>query len=232
MAGIDRIQYMLDKRNVKEVIFRMEDNNQNEDRGMEDTYYNHTHSQEEPNVDAKIEKDNHENQYNYGQGQQNYYEQDGQYRQYGQNSYQQYNQYSQNTSGNGFGIASMILGILALVLFCTCINIPMAIAAVIFGILQLARGPEGKGTAIVGIVTAALSVIALIVAIALAWGPFMAYYQQSVSQGNPGHLYDYDDYDDDYDDYFDHLPFEFDYDHYQLPDSGSQKRMNKGATEL
>ena len=35
--------------------------------------------------------------------------------------------------GVGFGIASLVLGIISLLLFCTCINIPLAILAIVFG---------------------------------------------------------------------------------------------------
>ena len=64
--------------------------------------------------------------------------------------------------GVGFGIASLVLGIISLVLFCSCINIPIAILAIIFGIIQLVR-VSGKGLAIGGLITSALSIIALVV---------------------------------------------------------------------
>lgn len=136
------------------------------------------------------------------------YQQAGSYQQYqqpyGSNvQYSQYQKANNNADSNSFGIASMILGILSLVLFCTCINVPLAIAAVIFGVLQFGRGPQGKGMAITGIVTAALSVLALIATIILMWGPFMEYYQNAVSDlQQPGYDYEYD-FDDDYDDFFD-----------------------------
>ena len=41
--------------------------------------------------------------------------------------------------GKGFAIASMILGIVSLVLFCTCINVPLAIAAIILAIVQFVK---------------------------------------------------------------------------------------------
>lgn len=65
-------------------------------------------------------------------------------------------------SGNGFGIASLVLGLISLVLFCTCINIPLAILAIIFGIIQLVRGGN-KGMAIAGTATGVVSIIALVV---------------------------------------------------------------------
>lgn len=63
----------------------------------------------------------------------------------------------------GFGVASLVLGIIALITFCTfCLNVPCAILAIIFGIIQLVRG-NGKGLAIGGLITAGVSIIAMIV---------------------------------------------------------------------
>lgn len=79
---------------------------------------------------------------------------------YGQDTaYQQPVQNVSQSENQGFGIASMVLGILSLVLFCACINIPLAIVAIIFGILQLTNRGTKKGMAIVGIVTAVLSMV-------------------------------------------------------------------------
>ena len=105
--------------------------------------------------------------------------------QYYQNTYQQsqtqggYNQntYSQQTDGgsfyhssqpyhNGFGIASMVLGILALVFFCGCINIPLAILSIIFGIILINRKTGSIGFASAGIVTSVISVILTVILIA------------------------------------------------------------------
>lgn len=48
------------------------------------------------------------------------------------------------SGGRGFGIASMVLGIISLVLFFSFVNIPLAILAIIFGIIQLTRkAPKG-----------------------------------------------------------------------------------------
>ncbi len=70
-------------------------------------------------------------------------------------------------SSNGLAIASMVLGIISVVFFCSCFNIITAIAALVTGILFLAvfnTGKKGdKGMAISGIVMAIISVVALIV---------------------------------------------------------------------
>lgn len=63
----------------------------------------------------------------------------------------------------GFCIASMVLGIIALVLFCIWyLSIPCAILAIIFGVLGIKS--TGKGMAIAGLVTGS---IGLIVSIAI-----------------------------------------------------------------
>lgn len=70
-------------------------------------------------------------------------------------------------SGNGLAIASMVLGIVSVVLFCTCFNVLTAIAAAVTGIIFLAAfntGKKGdKAMAISGIVMAVVSIIAFIV---------------------------------------------------------------------
>lgn len=67
-----------------------------------------------------------------------------------------------STGGSGFGIAAMVLGIVSLVLFCTCINVPLAIAAIIFAILQMTKG-DRKGMAIAGLVTGIASIVCFLV---------------------------------------------------------------------
>lgn len=76
-------------------------------------------------------------------------------------SYQNYEEPVQENMG--FGIASMVLGIISLVLFCTCCNLLLAVLAIVFGIIHLVRCKSGKGFGIAGIVTAALSIISFFV---------------------------------------------------------------------
>ena len=59
---------------------------------------------------------------------------------------------------NGFGIASMVLGIIAVVLFFSLINVPLAILAIIFGIIQLTK-KKAQGMSAAGIITGTLSLI-------------------------------------------------------------------------
>lgn len=57
---------------------------------------------------------------------------------------------------NGLNIASMVLGIVAIVLWCMWfLSIPCAILALIFGIIGIKK--PGKGMAIAGIVTGAIT---------------------------------------------------------------------------
>lgn len=93
-------------------------------------------------------------------------DQQGVYRQTYQEPYQeQYQPVSQ-----GFGVASLAIGVVSLVLFCSCINIPLAILAIVFGIIQLTKPDSKKGMAVGGIVTAALSLIAFVVFCIGIWG--------------------------------------------------------------
>ena len=140
-----------------------------------------------------------------------------QYYQQEQNPYSQYqnNNYRENrqSTGLGFGLASMIMGIVSLILFCTCINIPIALAAIIFGIIYLSGQQESKVYGIVGIITAALSILCFFAMIALAWRPVQSYYQEiedSIDMRLPNGIYDGDDIFDS-DDIFDEDDFFEDY---------------------
>jgi len=121
--------------------------------------------------------------YQQGAYQQNGYQQANQNYQYN-NGYDQ--QYYQPQPSPGFSIASMIVGIISLVLFC-CLNkwdLIIAIPAIILGIIGLVKEPNGKGFAIAGIITGAIAliitvifIIALIVfarQLAIAGGPAMS----------------------------------------------------------
>ena len=64
----------------------------------------------------------------------------------------------------GFGIASMVLGIISLLLFCSCINVPTAVISIIFAIIVLKESKEKtyRRMAIAGLITSILSVVMLI----------------------------------------------------------------------
>ena len=148
----------------------------------------------------------------------------GTYTQGAGGSYQQNNtwqraSYQQNSQpGNGFGIASMILGILSLVLFCTCLNIPLAILSVIFAIVHLNRRVGSGGFAVAGIITSVVSVILTIITIVLlyvvgintsTWDysttlPFEQFIDGG-GQQDPGGAEEWQDYMDDPSDFMNYL---------------------------
>lgn len=138
-----------------------------------------------------------------------------------------------SSGGRGFGIASMVLGIIALVLFFSFVNIPLAILSIIFGIIQLTRKAP-KGMAISGIVMGISSLFLLVV----FWTCMLVsaartestdsstyYYEGSENDDASGDYYDglYEGYqqgykDGYYDGYYGYTPDEDFYDH--TPDDG------------
>ncbi|MEG1946768.1 MAG: DUF4190 domain-containing protein [Lachnospiraceae bacterium] len=71
------------------------------------------------------------------------------------------NNRSQKGEGIGLGIASMVLGIISIILSCTYINVITAIVSIILGIIQIVKN-EKKGMAIAGIVCSVVSVVILV----------------------------------------------------------------------
>ena len=103
------------------------------------------------------------------------------------------------SESEGFGIASLILGIITVLLFCTCISWITGILAVIFGILQLVKGNK-KGMAVVGLITGgigfAASIILYILILFTGLGSYSSY------NDIYDHIYDdiYDDIENSMDD--------------------------------
>lgn len=75
----------------------------------------------------------------------------------------QNNQQSPKLQTNGFGITSLVLGILGIITSIFCIGSILGIIGLIFGLLALKRPERKKGTAIAGIILGILSVIICIV---------------------------------------------------------------------
>ena len=116
---------------------------------------------------------------------------------------------SSQPESNGFGIASMVLGILAIVFVCGCINIPLAIMSIIFAIIHINRKTGSIGFAITGIVTSVISVILTVIMIV----GFMYYgigtTSLMYSETMPFEYFmDDDDYYDDFGEDTDDLPFD------------------------
>lgn len=130
------------------------------------------------------------------------YQQNGAYQQY----YYSYGEPAAEEKGDGtaFGIASMVLGIVALLLFCTGCHIILAILAIVFGIIQLVRNKQ-KGFAIAGIVTAGLAIVIYIIFIIVCmttgttWNYLYNYADQYYDDGDSYNYDYYDDYNDLYD---------------------------------
>ena len=112
--------------------------------------------------------------------------------------------YGQSNGNNkseseGFGIASLVLGIITALMFCTCISWITGILAIIFGILQLVKGNK-KGMAIVGLITGGIGfVVSIILYILIFFAGFGSY---SNYNDIYNHIYDdiYDDIEDSMDD--------------------------------
>lgn len=102
-----------------------------------------------------------------------------------------YGQYEKDPKeSTGFGIASLVLGIIAVVLFCTGCNILLAVLAIIFGIIQLVRS-NYKGMAIGGIITGGLSIVFFIIYWIIVGGAAISY-----DDIYDKYYYNYDSYND------------------------------------
>lgn len=163
---------------------------------------------------ANLEKNTADNPYytntSYGNGNTNYnYGQsnDSAGYNYGQsNGSTEYNygqpagRYGSNKSeSEGFGIASLVLGIITVLLFCTCISWITGILAIIFGIIQLVKGNK-KGMAIVGLITGGIGFIASVILYILIFFTSLGAYSNYDDIYN--HIYDdiYDDIENSMDD--------------------------------
>ena len=114
----------------------------------------------------------------------------------------------QKKPGKGLGIAALICGIASLVFFCMCINIPLAVAALITGILCLTKKDgAGKGMAIAGIITAAASILFFFIFFGLTCASVGAIQPTEI-----GEIYE-DISGDDWNPYDFHYDYDFDYDY-------------------
>ncbi len=91
-------------------------------------------------------------------------EQSGQFNNGQYNNGNAYQAQAEKPESSTLGILSLVLGIVSLVFFCSCFNIFTGIAAIIFGIVQLVNNKRaGRGLAIAGIITAAISIVGFFV---------------------------------------------------------------------
>lgn len=138
------------------------------------------------------QQNNSQQPYGYGQTQ---------YQQYGQPVYAYPNAAPQKGDSVGFGVASLVLGILSIFLFSCCVNYITALLAIIFGIVQIVKSNK-RGMAIAGLIT---SVVSILLSVMLWIGAFS-------SIGDFDQFYDeiFDEY---YDRTYDDMPI-YDYDNY------------------
>ena len=164
---------------------------------VDNPYYTNT-SYGNGNTNYNYGQSNNSTDYNYGQSN------DSAGYNYGQsNNSVDYN-YGQPNGNNkseseGFGIASLILGIITVLLFCTCISWITGILAIIFGILQLVKGNK-KGMAVVGLITGGIGLVASIILYILIFFTGLGSY--SSYNDIYDHIYDdiYDDIENSMDD--------------------------------
>ena len=145
---------------------------------------------------------------------------------YNNNNYGNYNvnagQLMEKGDGVALGVASMVMGIISVLMFCTCINFPLSIVAIILGIIQIVKNKE-KGYAIAGIITSAISIVlGIFLWLMLTVGmvdtvndydtPYDSYYYGDEFYYDDYYYddYYYDDYyyDDYYNEYFDGYDYE------------------------
>lgn len=89
---------------------------------------------------------------------------------------------SASQGGSGFGVASMVLGIIALVISCCAyISIPLAILAVILGAVGIKKN-SGKGMAIAGLICGLISLIPSIILIAVGGATWTAMLNEMASE--------------------------------------------------
>lgn len=106
---------------------------------------------------------------------------------------------SNKSESEGFGIASLVLGIITVLLFCTCISWITGILAIIFGIIQLVKGNK-KGMAIAGLITGGIGFIVSVILYILIFFTGIGSYSNYDDIYN--HIYDdiYDDIENSMDD--------------------------------
>lgn len=138
---------------------------------------------------------------------------------YTDNTYNQYATYQPAAAqpGKGLGIASMVLGILALLItLISCCFAPllilsgiMGLVSIILGIMAIAK-KRGKGMGIAGLICSIVGLflaIGIIAMSALGVGIFGAAMNEAM-EDYEDYYYDYDYYDD-YDYYYDDYDYDF-----------------------
>ena len=133
-------------------------------------------------------------QYNnqqYGNQQYGNQQYGGTYNPYGNPYYDNYNiQEYGNSYGGGFGIASLVLGIISILCTCTGLNVITGILAIVFGIIHISKHSGENVTAVIGFITSGLSLLLLIISLCfIIFGKWddedpdvYDYYRQNIEQ--------------------------------------------------
>lgn len=158
----------------------------------EDNFYS-GESEQDVYTEEPVENQGEYQQNNTYYQENTYQYQQGAYQQGYQQPYQEPYQEPYQPASQAFGIASMIIGIISLVLFCSCINIPLAVVAIIFGIIQLVKKDSSKGAAIAGIITSAVSIILFIIMVVAfcASTDFKEQFEDGMLKGIEEYQYNY-----------------------------------------
>ena len=99
---------------------------------------------------------------------------------------------AEEKKGNGLGVTSMVLGILALVFMCcSCCNLLFIIPSVICGIVALCKKEPKKGFAISGIVLSVVAFLAMII-FSVVFGSFNYSYDYNVGDEQYSYEEEYD----------------------------------------
>lgn len=128
-------------------------------QSVNDSQQNYGQSQYDPNNFGSSDyRQMNYNQEDYSQYQNNYGQQNYNQAPYGQ----PYPGMAAKSDSTGFGIASLVLGIVSIFSFFCCINYILAIIAIVLGIVQIVKSSK-KGLAIAGIITAGISIVGSII---------------------------------------------------------------------
>ncbi|MBQ8296731.1 MAG: DUF4190 domain-containing protein [Ruminococcus sp.] len=127
-------------------------NNQNEIQNVNNGQNGWTNANQNMNPNGGYQNGN------YNGGYQNNPYNNGNY----QGNYQNMNNNNNNQGSGGFGIASMVLGIIALVLWCMIyISIPCAVIGLVLGLAGL-FSKKAKGMALTGVITSLIAIMLII----------------------------------------------------------------------
>ena len=82
-----------------------------------------------------------------------------------------YNPERTSAGASGVAVASLVLGILSMPMICCChLNVPVAIAGIVCGILGMQKNSQSRGMALAGLILSILSLVASVGFVAVGVG--------------------------------------------------------------